>query len=293
VTWRLEAVAYDVLVSLLGLMPIDTISGFGGGLLRLIGPVAPAHRTARKNLMIAFPDRGKDWIDRTLGDVWENVGRTFFETPFLDKIMADPNRVEIVGGEHLAALAKSGKGAVLISGHISNWEVMPAVIMKYGVDCLISYRPINNPYFDRRVKEARYRYGVRLFAAKSAAAVKNMVQVLRRGGSVAILSDQRHDEGVPVPFFGLNANTNPIAARLALHAGVDIQPMSVERMAGARYRVVVPPPMHPVNTGDRDKDIEAALRQINGFLEESIRVQPAQYFWVHRRWPKPTYLEAA
>ncbi|MEI9964217.1 MAG: hypothetical protein WDM92_05505 [Caulobacteraceae bacterium] len=62
--------------------------------------------------------------------------------------------------ERLRALAAAGQPAVLISGHLSNWEVMMAVIVSSGLKSRVSYRPANNPHTDARIKESRRRYGV-------------------------------------------------------------------------------------------------------------------------------------
>src|SRR3954471_2083246 len=97
--WRLEALVYAIALFLLRLLPIEAASAFGGWLLRLLGPLSAPHRTASVNIDIAFPGMDPAAKKKLLGDQWENVGRTFFELPILDRITADPSRVEVVGGE--------------------------------------------------------------------------------------------------------------------------------------------------------------------------------------------------
>jgi KDO2-lipid IV(A) lauroyltransferase len=164
IVWRLEALGYDIALFLLRLLPIEAASGFGGWLFRTFGPLTNPHRTASINIDIAFPDLDPAAKKKLLGDQWENVGRTFLELPILDRITADPSRVEVVNGQRLDEIRQGGKPEEFISGHFASWEVMPAVIVQRGVDCLITYRAQNNPYVDRRVVESRFRYGVRLFA---------------------------------------------------------------------------------------------------------------------------------
>jgi KDO2-lipid IV(A) lauroyltransferase len=286
--WRLEALGYDIVVGLFRLLPIDLASALGGALLRFFGPLTGTHRTARTNIDLVFPDMPADQKGRLLADQWENVGRAFFELPILDKIMADPSRVELVGGERLQEIIASKKPVVFVSGHFSNWEVMPAVICHAGVDCLITYRAQNNPYVDKRVRDSRFRYGVRLFAPKGDSA-REMMEGMAQGKSVALMNDQKFNSGLSIPLFGVPAMTAPGPTRYALRFGTVLQPMSVQRLKGARFRVVVDPPITLEDTGDRKQDVADGVAKINAFMEERIRQRPQEWFWVHKRWPSEVY----
>ncbi|MGZ3401911.1 MAG: LpxL/LpxP family acyltransferase, partial [Phenylobacterium sp.] len=119
--WRFEEWAYDVAQSLARLLPIDTVSDFGAWLFRTLGPLTSRHRTALINLRIVFPDATPEEMARLLRAQWEETGRWIAEFPTLDRIIADPARVEVVGAERLAEIA-DGHPAVFISGHFSSFE---------------------------------------------------------------------------------------------------------------------------------------------------------------------------
>ena len=68
-----------------------------------------------------------------------------------------------------------------------------------------------------------------------------------------------------------------------------LQPMSVQRTKGARFRVVVHEPIRLTKTGRRTEDLEAGVRQVNAFVEARVRERPAEWFWVHKRWPRDEY----
>lgn len=287
--WRLEAVGFDLLTGFCRLFPVDAVSAFGGGLLRLLGPLTSTHRTASDNLRLAFPDMDEAERKRILGVQWDNVGRTFFEFPIMDRILPSTGRVEIIGGERLLDIARRSEAVVFISGHLSNWEVMPAAIVDQGVDCLMTYRAANNPYVDKRIKDGRFRYGVRLFGPKGTDGAKELLEALGRGQSVALMNDQKFNLGVAAPFFGHDALTAPGPTRLALRFDTVLQPMSVQRTQGARFKVLVHEPIVLERTGDRTADIEAGVRRINRFIEDCVRARPEEWFWVHRRWPNEVY----
>ncbi|ATQ43943.1 lysophospholipid acyltransferase family protein [Caulobacter mirabilis] len=292
--WRLEAVAYDVFTFLFRLLPVDAASWLGGKLFRLIGPATKTHRVAAANLKLAFPEKDEAWHRRILGEQWESNGRTVAEFPNMDRLLPSTGRVEIVGGERLAEIAAGGRPVVFVSGHFSNWEIMPSAIVNAGVPCEITYRAANNPYVDKRIRDSRFRYGVRLFAPKGGDGAREMLEAMGRGVSVALMNDQKFNQGgVAAPFFGRPVMTAPGPTRLALRFDAVLQPMTVERTKGARFRAVVHEPIVLAQTGDRTADIAEGVRRITALIEQQVRRRPGEWFWVHRRWPNEAYDELA
>jgi KDO2-lipid IV(A) lauroyltransferase len=289
ILWRFEAWLYDFADFLARLFPIDAVSDFGAWLARGLGPLTGAHRVAEINLRIVFPEASDAEIQRLLAAQWDQFGRWALEFLILDRIIADPTRVEVVGAERLAAIRDGAGPVVFISGHFSSFEIMPAVIIHSGITCQITYRAFNNPYVDERLRRSRWRYGVRLFAPKGTDGARNLLRALARGESAALMNDQKFNGGVAAPLFGVTAHTAPGPASFALRFGIPIQPMSVQRLEKARFRVVVHDPIRLEDTGDRDADIEAGVHRINSFMEQRIRERPTEWFWVHKRWPNETY----
>jgi KDO2-lipid IV(A) lauroyltransferase len=287
--WRIEAFGFDLIGGFFRLLPLDLASRLGGAALRLLGPLTGAHKTAERNLRIAFPDMGKAERDRLLVAQWDNLGRLTAEFQLMDRLTPQTGRVEIVGGEHLRAVAESGRPAVLISGHFSNWEVMAAVIVYLGVRCDVTYRAANNPYIDARIIETRRRYGVALMAPKGETGSREVIQAMKQGVSVALLNDQKFNKGVAAPFFGVTAHTAPGPTRFALKFGCPMIPMCVERTKDARFRVTIWPSIAPPDTGDKVADIEQGVRNVNAFIEARVRERPDQWFWTHKRWPSEAY----
>lgn len=290
--WRIEAVGFDLFTFLFRLMPVDFASGLMGRLFRWLGPLTKTHGIARDNLLLAFPEKDQAWRDKVLADQWENNGRTFAEFPLMDRIRPSTGRVELVNAERLHQIAENHEPVVFVSGHLSNWEVMPAAIVDSGVTCQMTYRAANNPYVDERIRKSRFRYGVRLFAPKGGDGARELLDGLGKGESVALMNDQKFNRGgVSQPFFGRPVMTAPGPSRLALRFGTVLQPMSVQRTRGARFRAVVHEPIVLENTGNRTADIAAGVLKVNQFMEERIRERPEEWFWVHRRWPNEAYAE--
>lgn len=292
VGWRLEVAGFDIFSALFRLAPTDAASAAGAALFKALGPLTRAHRTAALGLRLAFPDMTTEERERLLAAQWDNFGRYVFEFPLTHRLTPAGGRVEVVGAERLAAIAASGRPAVLISGHFANLEVMAAVIVAAGIACNVTYRAANNPYFDQRIIASRRRYGVTLFAPKGGEGARELFVAMNEGRSVSMLNDQRYDTGVAAPFFGRPVMTNPAAVRLALKFGAPIQPMSIERLKGARFRCIIHPPIEVANTGHRATDIAAGVAQINAFIEACVRKRPGEWWWLHRRWSAEDYEEA-
>ena len=289
IVWRIEAGAYDFAEFLARLFPIDAVSDFGAGLARVFGPLTGANRVAETNLRIAFPEASDAEIARLLKAQWGQFGRWALEFLMLDRIIADPSRVEVVGAERLAAIRDGAGPVVFISGHFSSFEIMPAMIIQAGVTCQITYRAFNNPVVDERLRRSRERYGVRLFAPKGTDGARKLLRALGRGESVALMNDQKFNGGIAAPLFGVMAHTAPGPSSFALRFGIPLQPMSVQRTHQARFRLIVHDQIVLEDTGDRDADIETGVRRINAFIEDCVRARPTEWFWVHKRWPKAVY----
>ena len=287
--WRLEAAAFAGFIGLMRMIGLEAASNFGGWLLRTLGPRTGTHRTVIRNLRIAFPDMDPSERERLAVAQWEQTGRTFAETAVMDRLTPASGRIDIVGAERLEAIRAEGKPVVFVSGHMANIETMAAVLVASGIPVQVTYRAANNPYVDAQIIAARARYGIKLFAPKGGDGARELLAGMARGESVALMNDQKFSEGPEVTFFGHPVNAAPGPSRLALRFGTAIQPMSVVRLPGVRFRVTAHDPIALNVTGDRPADIAAGVQAITRFIEERVRENPVDWFWVHKRWPDRVY----
>ncbi len=291
--WRLEALGFDLVCGLMRLLPVDTASAVGGRLLQWLGPKTSRQRLADRNLRLAFPDMSAERRAQVIHAQWENVGRYFVEFMMMDRMTPANGRVEVVGWERLRAIAEQGPAVVFISGHLSNFEIMPSAILAAGVPCVITGRAANNPYFNAAMIRSRRRYGVKIFAPKGSDGTRELLQALARGESVALMNDQKNNQGVAAPFFGHLCHTASGPTKFALRTSGVIQPMSVQRLKGARFRVTAHEPIVLERTGDRQADVESGVRRINAFIEARVRERPEEWWWVHKRWADEVYAAQA
>jgi Kdo2-lipid IVA lauroyltransferase/acyltransferase len=266
-------------------LPLDYASALGGVLARRIGPFLGVSRHARRNLSRAFPELSETEIARLVASVWDNLGRVAAEYPHLRKIRVfEPGgRVETHGFEHVDRAVAAGRRMIVFSGHIANWEIAMLAAVQYGISVAQVYRAGNNPLLDRMI--ARYRGDGGELIPKGRVAARRAIAALRRGTHLTLLADQKMNDGIAVPFFGRPAMTAPALAVLALRFDCDVLPARVERLAGARFRLTVFPPLPLPRSGEPHADAAALMARVNAILEGWIRDRPEQWLWVHRRWP--------
>lgn len=286
--WRLEGVAFAGFIGFMRLLGVERASALGGWLLRTLGPRTGTQRTVLRNLRIAFPDMTAAERGQLALDQWEQTGRAFAETAVMD-LLVKQGRIEVVGLERLHAIRDSGRPVVFVSGHFANVETLAATICGSGLPCQITYRAANNPYVDAQIKAARARYGVTLFAPKGGDGARELLAGMARGDSVALMNDQKFSEGPEVTFFGQPVNAAPGPSRLALRFGTVLQPLSVVRLPGVRFRLTIHAPITLEQTADRQADIARGVQAITRFIEDRVRESPVDWFWVHKRWPDRVY----
>ncbi len=212
------------------------------------------------------------------------LGRAMMEFAALGARRGDAlvGGVRFVGIEHFERAREAGRGAILVTGHFGNWELLGAAIAaRFPLDLLVGEQ--TNASVDRRINALRAARGVGII--RRGVAARGVLRALAAGRFVAMLVDQDAGRGgVFVPVFGRAASTAPGPARLALRAGAPVIPgFIVPRGDGGHTAFIEAPlPMPEGVEGDaavRELSARIALR-----VEHWVRRYPELYFWPHRRW---------
>jgi KDO2-lipid IV(A) lauroyltransferase len=251
-------------------------------------PLGIRKRVVERQIAAAFPDLAPAAVVSLARESYEHLGRTFIETALLDGIGKDglQKLVETVEGwEEIEEVMAKGRGAVLVTGHIGNWELAGSYVAARGIPLDAIVRGMANPLFDAYLNHTREAIGMTI--VPDSEAVRRTPRSLRAGRAVAFVADQ----GVMglastfVPFFGRPAKTPRGAAVFALRFDVPVVFVVALRNPNGRYRIVVERIEAP-QTGDRDIDVDAIVARFTQHLEKWVRAVPAQYFWQHRRWKR-------
>lgn len=276
--YMLEAGLLLVVALFFRVMPMDMASSVGGMLGRILGPLFKAHRTAERNLRNVFPDMGDAQRSRVLSGMWDNLGRIAGEYPHLSPERMR-GRVTIEGAEHLVRARDGQAPCVFVSGHFANWELNPVVGALYKVPVVSIYREANNPYANKIIQYLRKGYSERMYG-KGQESARQSLRSLQQKGSVAMLVDQKLNEGEPVSFFGHPAMTTTSAAKLAIKFRAPLVPLHIVRTDGAHFHVTIGPAITP----DPSDTPQLLMEKLHRIFEQWIKDKPEQWFWVHNRW---------
>lgn len=288
---RIEGTGYDLYANFFRLFPVETASALGAAVARMLGPLAPVHQVAKRNIEICFPGITPEREAEILTGMWDNLGRMLGEFPHIGGFRAytDDPRLIVTNPERLDQLYAAGKGVVFISGHFANFELLAPVIVQRGVPCQVTYRAINNYWVDKRITEARTAYGATDLAAKGRTGGMSLLRALKMGETVALMNDQKNNQGVLAPFFGSAVMTHDGPVRLAKRFAAPLVPISIERLPKARFRLTVHDPIAIPDGPDDETAVRIGVARVNKWIEDRIREKPEDWFWVHRRWPKEVY----
>jgi Kdo2-lipid IVA lauroyltransferase/acyltransferase len=284
---RLEYFGTRAMVAGLRLLPWRTASTVGAGLARLAyKPLGIRRGVAERQIAAAFPELTAEEVAELARRSYESLGRTSIETATLpgtprEELLRRFERVE--GWDLLEAARAEGKGVIIVTGHLGNWEYGGAYVAARGMPFDAVTRGMANPLFDAYIRRTRAEIGFEVI--HDAEAVRRTPRSLKEGRVIAMVCDQ---DGLNlassfVPFFGRPAKTPRGPAVFALRLGVPLIFAASVREPSGNYALLLSRlPVSP--TGDRDADIESIVLAYTQRLEGYVRQYPDQYFWQHRRW---------
>lgn len=282
---RFEYAALRLLAVLIRMLPLEIAATMSGAGWRLFGPLTKRHRRALSNLALAFPAIDESSRRRIAADQWENLGRTFAESFFMDRISADPGRVELAMSAEVHARFAAPGGRVLVSMHSANWEIAALPIRRYRHVAAL-YQRLTNPLVEGYVKQVRAQiYDGGLFT-KAPSTPARIMQWVREGHAMAILADGREARGIAVSAFGHPMTANPFPALVARRLGRPLLAGRVVRLPGSRFRVDAVEIEVPV-TDDFRADVAAATQAMQDRFDGWIRERPGEWMWVQDRWRPP------
>lgn len=289
----LEAGLLHLALALIRLLPIDTASNMGGWIGRRVGPRLPVSDAARANLRLAFPEKSAAEIETVVRGMWDNLGRVAFEYPHLEAI-TEPAAGRVVWDDTAAldAVRDARQAAIFVAGHFENWEVTSISTARRGFDLSVIVREPNNPLVRKTVDRMRT-VGGGTMIPKGSPGARRALALLREGRVLGMLVDQRMNDGIAAPFFGIDAMTPAAPAQLALRYRCPVVPIGIRRSGPGRFRLRALAPLELPDSGDRHADTLALMTRLNGILEAWIRERPEAWLWLHRRWPEEAYRETA
>ena len=245
-----------------------------------IGPIFKSKNIINKNLNIFSENISSFEKDLITKSMWENYGMTFIEYIFLKKYRNEKNHVAIFGNKNLLIPIEENKPVIFISGHFANFELMSMEITKRNINLATIYRPLNNFFLNPFMEYLRKKYICKNQIKKGISGVRDAIEYIKKGYSVALMIDQRVSEGENIFLFGKPALTTTLPAQLSIKYNLKIIPVSIERKMNEKFEIIFDKEINPQNFKNK---IELS-QKLNNILENMIKKNPNQWIWTHDRW---------
>jgi len=257
-----------------------------------LGKIAHAVLTSRRrvaldNLRRAFKnEKSEDEIAAITKNVFINIARSTIEItrfPLLGKEGVLKLVPEHSGSEYFEQVKKEGRGCVMVTGHMGNWELVGSWVCALGYPISFLVGRQHNPYVHDAI--VRYRKSTGVGVITAGLQTRQVIKLLKKNEFVAMVSDQHSTSGATVvDFFGRRTATHTGAAAFAVKLNIPIISGYIIREKYNRHRAVIEEPIYPPNSGNREKDILWMTQTYTDRLERAIRKYPDQWMWTHRRW---------
>ena len=280
----ISVISLFCIFKIIGLRNASNLGSFIG---KSFGPLFRSNNITKKNIETGLGKLDKIKKKEIIKGMWSNIGRTFAEYIYLKNFRFNKTstpHMQIKGIKYLEEIKKNNQSVIFYSGHFANFELMAMELDKFGISCSAIYRPLNNFFLNPLMEYLRMKYICPNQIPKGRMGMREIINKVKNGYSVALMVDQRVSEGPRELFFNKPAHTTTIPAQLALKYDCKLVPISLERKEGPDFEMTIHEPYKIKKTGNNEKDTKNITLKINQIIEKMIINNPKQWIWSHNRW---------
>ena len=244
-------------------------------------------RVAFENLTACFgQERTPAELKRIVRENYARIGENWTAAVKTAAMTNDELRpyLNCVGFEAFLNPATRPKSAVFALGHFGNFEMYARIsVAVQGYVCATTYRGLRQPSVNRLMQKMREKSGVLYFDRRGAGTA--LKELMHKGGvMLGLLADQHAgDKGLPAPFFGRICSTSAAPMVFALRYDCPLYTTVCYRTAPGRWTIELGPEVSLHENGHA-RPLVAIATDINEAFEVAVRRDPANWFWVHKRW---------
>lgn len=283
----LEYIPFICIATLVRLLPRGVALSLGKCLGQLARYLQPRRvGIARDNLRKTFPDMPAAEITQTIDAMFKHLGANFVDMLRIDLFRGQKDIERFFtfnNGERLSEALALGRGCIILTGHVGFWEAGTFFLPLLGFATDVVAKPMRNPLVDRFFTRLRESKGTHVINSRKGA--RGILKALQSNHAVCILLDQ-HLSGhgsVAAPFFGRPAHTTSIITQMATRYRIPIIAGFTYRQADNSYQNHISDVI--LLEGElSEKNVLANTTLLNQALEDGIRRDISQWFWIHRRW---------
>jgi KDO2-lipid IV(A) lauroyltransferase len=228
---------------------------------------------------------GQPMVGRLVRRSFQNIGKNLMEFMQLPRMSPETlhQLVTLEGREHIDKALAQGRGAIILTAHFGNWELLGASLLAHGYTIRGITRQLRSKRLEAIVSSYREKVGWQ--GIDRDRAVREVLRCLNRNELIAILADvDTHTRGIFVDFFGKPAYTPYSPVAFALKTGAAILPTFIVRQPDNSHRAIIEAPLPLQQSGEKEEDLLVNTQQFTKVIESYIRRYPEQWIWMHERW---------
>ena len=242
---------------------------------------------AMENLRAAFPERDDAWREQVGMRSFQHIVMLVVDVMFTPRLVHkdDWKQFSVYHNiERIKWMLHGGQGLILVTGHYGNFEIIGYLLGLWGFTVYSIARPLDNRFINKWLYGVRQRVGQNIIDKKGAA--EKMEQIAAGGSTLCFIADQdAGKKGVFVDFFGRKASAYKSIALLAMQYNLPVA-VGYGRRRGDDFffEIGVNRIIRPAEWADKPDPVKWLTQEYTSALEDFIRRDPTQYWWVHRRW---------
>lgn len=282
----LEFVVVVVIKTVTGLFTIRMNQKLGVWFGKLAYRLAKKDRgIAQYQLDFCFPELTAEQRTAILKSTFENTGKTLFEALAIAKIRKNPERwIKLTNSEIIYKALESKNGAVLLFGHLGNWELLPIIYDMLNIKGIAVESPIGDNRLDELLLSVRKSDNIAMVPRGDRSSARSILSCFRNNEVFLYAFDQdTRVKSVFVDFFGRKAATAKGAATLAKKFNAPVISAFGARLDDGTHLYNFELLSEAPYEGTAEEELELT-RQYTTALEKHIRQYPTQWVWFHRRW---------
>ena len=279
--YKLEMLSIKFFSSLLKFLPEKFKYSFAA-FLGKIGyySIKKRRHMAIKNIQLAFPEKSLKEAKKIALNSYINMSKVFLSSFWLPETINKPGKITFKNMEILDNAYSEGKGVILATMHMGNFEAASYLAHKYPFYAIAKRQ--KNPLVNSYITQQRESLGIHIIL-RDKGITRNLIEALNNKGIIALLSDH-YGNGVEVSFFGRKTKAPTGAVNLALKRDIPILFGHCILDNNNNNIVVVKQKIELIKTGNLKHDIQINTQNLIHIMENAIQEYPEQWMWFHNRW---------
>ncbi len=284
--YRLLYYLLVIAASIIRIIPFELGATIGGITLGIFAYdiLRIRNKEVRHRLSESFPEKSPSEINRLARKTYIQFLTSMTELIYFPKLTVEDinNMVEIEGMDLIKKLSATRIGAIFVSGHYGNWELMGAALTKYLPVNFLVGRQENAPV-DKMLNNFRRGKGIKIIPLEMS--LKNVLRALKSGEIVCMLSDQdAREHGVFVNFMGKPASTPKGPSTFSIKTKLPLVTGFIIREKVGKYKIYFEEMPQPSEGTPEEEAVKILTQTYTSRLEDFVRKRPDHWFWLHRRW---------